>query len=225
MTPCGDLQRVAPFHINVGGTYNVFEAAHQRGIRQVINISSCAVIYHRIIDPIDGHVNKVFVDAQTSPAFRGEYGLSKYLQEQIGWHYAQSYGFSVPTFRPWWVVDATTGLTRLNDHLIDDPVDALGSAGWVDRYDLGEAVLAAIKRPDLMQEIFYPMSTQDSHSFFDVNYLMERLGWQPRLSFRGGGTPTQSKRTGPLLTSPIKNNQVSIGSRACKRPDGRPLYR
>jgi nucleoside-diphosphate-sugar epimerase len=181
--PRGDLQRVAPFHINVGGTFNVLEAAQQRGIRQVINISSCAVIYHRIIDPVDGHVNKIFVDAQTSPAFRGEYGLSKYLQEQIGWHYAQSYGISTPTFRPWWVVDASAGLTRFNDRLVDDPVDALGSAGWVDRYDLGEAVLAAINRPDLTQEIFYPMSTDDGYTFFDVKYLEETLGWRPSYRF------------------------------------------
>lgn len=181
--PRGDLLRVAPFHINVSGTYNVFEAAQQRRIHQVINISSCAVIYHHIIDPVDGHVNKIFVDAQTSPAFRGEYGLSKYLQEQIGWHYAQSYGISAPVFRPWWVVDASAGITRFNDSLVDDPVDALGSAGWVDRYDLGEAVLAAIKHPDLSREIFYPMSTQDSYSFFDVNYLQQSLGWQPRFRF------------------------------------------
>ncbi len=177
-----DFNLVTPFHINVGGTFNVFEAARQRGIHKVVNLSSGAVIYHQIIDPIDNHIHQIRVGADTPPAVREDYGITKLLQEQIGWYYSYHYGLSVPTLRPWWVVDGETGLTRLDHRLEDDPIDALGSAGWVDRWDLGEAVRLSLEK-EIAYGIFYLASTEYSNLFFDLEPARQVLGWQPRYRF------------------------------------------
>jgi nucleoside-diphosphate-sugar epimerase len=177
-----DFNLVTPFNINVAGTFNIFEAARQRGIHKVVNLSSCAVIYHHIIDPVDNHIHPVKVNAATSPSVREDYGVTKLLQEQIGWYYAGHYGLSVPTLRPWWVIDGETGLTRLGHRLEDDPIDALGSAGWVDRCDLGEAIRLSLEQ-EFAYGVFYIASTDSSEDFFDLEPTRQVLGWQPHYRF------------------------------------------
>jgi len=180
--PRPDFTLVTPFNINVDGAFNVFEAARQRRIHKVVNLSSGAVIYHHIIDPLDNHIHRVKVNADTAPAVRGDYGITKLLQEQIGCYYASHYGLSVPTLRPWWVIDGETGLTRLGHRLEDDPIDALGSAGWVDRCDLGEAVRLGLEQ-DIAYGIFYIAATASSDDFFDLEPTRRVLRWQPAYRF------------------------------------------
>jgi nucleoside-diphosphate-sugar epimerase len=176
-----DNTNLLPFRVNVNGTYNVFEVARQLGLRQVVNISSAAVVYDHIINR-SGVVQNYQVTADSPPNFRSHYGLTKYLQEQIGDFYAREHGFSVLTLRPWWVVDGLTNLNRLGVDLVHD-VHPLTPAGLCCRTDVGEMVHLALQRPDLKTDVFYPVTGPGSERYFDLAHNEQVLGWRPRYRF------------------------------------------
>src|SRR5882724_10620319 len=77
--------------INIVGTYNVFEAARQQGVKRVVFASSNhAIGFYRRTQRID-HT------AQPRPDSR--YGLSKAFGEALGHLYADKHGLSVISLR------------------------------------------------------------------------------------------------------------------------------
>ncbi len=155
-----DNTNLLPFRVNVDGTYNLFEVARQLGLRQVVNISSAAVVYDHIIAR-SGQVQDYQVTADSPPNFRSHYGLTKYLQEQIGDFYAREHDFSVITLRPWWVVDGPAHQNRLGVDLTRD-VHPLTPAGLCCRSDVGQMVHRALQRPDIRTDVFYPVTSPNS---------------------------------------------------------------
>ncbi len=176
-----DNTNLLPFRINVDGTYNLFEVARQIGIRQVVNISSAAVVYDHIIDR-SGQIQDYRVTADSPPNFRSHYGLTKCLQEQIGDFYAREHDFSVITLRPWWVVDGPAHKNRLGVDLTLD-VHPLSPAGLCCRSDVGEMVHLALLRPDIRTDVFYPVTGPNSERYFDMAHAEQVLGWRPRYRF------------------------------------------
>lgn len=176
-----DNTNLLPFRVNVDGTYNLFEVARQLGIRQVVNISSAAVVYDHLIAR-NGQVQDYQVTAASPPNFRSHYGLTKYLQEQIGDFYAREHDFSVITLRPWWVVDGPAHQNRLGVDLIYD-VHPLTPAGLCCRTDVGEMVHLALQHPEIRSDIFYPVKSPNSERYFDIAHAEQVLGWRPRYHF------------------------------------------
>jgi nucleoside-diphosphate-sugar epimerase len=173
---------ILPYHINVTGSFYIFETARQLGVRQIVNLSSAAVVFHHIVDREDGNIRQFQLRGDTPPNFRGFYGLNKHLQEQIGAFFARVYELSVVTFRPWWAVDGPTYTNRYGVDLSQD-THPLSPVGLVCRYDLGEAVQRALERPDIQYDVFYPVSGPCSERYFDVEHVQRELSWYPRYTF------------------------------------------
>jgi nucleoside-diphosphate-sugar epimerase len=178
-----DFTSVQTFQVNVTGTLYLLEAARQLRLQQVVLLSSARVIWDHFVGRNGETLSPGFqANAETPLNFSDAYGLSKYLQEQLGQFYADEYGISITLFRPWWVVDGATDTNRMNIPLAKDTIP-LSPAGMVDRNDLGEACYLALQHPEISCEIFYPVSGPDCERYFDIQPLIRRLGWQPVYSF------------------------------------------
>jgi nucleoside-diphosphate-sugar epimerase len=170
------------YRVDVTGTFNIFEVARQSGIRQVVVLSSSAVIFDHITSWEDKVVHVYHVDAHSPPRYHSFYGFVKHMQEQIGLHYAQNDGMSVTILRPWWVVDGPTYRTKLGHPLAED-IHPLTPTGMLCRTDLGEICHLALQHPDIQYDIFYPVAGPWVERFFDVEHLKQVLGWIPRFTF------------------------------------------
>ena len=191
-----DFTNLLPFQVNVAGTFNLFEAARQIGIHQIVNISSAAVVFHHIVDPHDGSIHPYRLTAESPLNYRGYYGMNKHLQEQIGDFFAREGGMSVITLRPWWIVD---GLENKNRYGVDLTLDIhpLTPAGLICRYDLGELIYLALQRPDIRSDIFYTVTGPGSDRFFDTVHLEGVLGWKPRCDFHELATTWKGRQGQP----------------------------
>ena len=178
-----EIGNILFYRTAVYGSFNVFEAARQIGVQQVVNMSSAAVVFHHIIDQADGSVHEFKVDADTPVCANGFYGFTKDIQEQIAEFYAREYEMSVVTLRPWWVVDGPTSRNRYGVSLTED-THPLSPAGLVCRYDLGEACHLALEHSDIQYDVFYPVAGPMSERYFDVEHIQRELGWQPRYTFQ-----------------------------------------
>lgn len=187
-----DYSQILPFHINVAGTFNLFEAIRQMGIRQVVNISSAAVVFHHIVDRNDGSIHKYRLTAETPLNYRGYYGFNKHLQEQIGQFYAREGDLSVITLRPWWIVDGPKNSNRYGVDLTLD-THPLTPAGLICRYDLGEIVYQSLQHPEIRYDILYPVTGPGSELYFDTDHLQDVLGWKPRYDFQELATTWKGK--------------------------------
>jgi uronate dehydrogenase len=141
---------------NLVGTYNVFEAARQAGVKRIVFASSNhAVGYYRRADT---------VDHASLPKPDGRYGLSKVFGEAIGSLYADKYGLEVFAVR----IGAMT----------PEPVDVRRLAIWVHPDDLAALVDLGLSLPGLRFEIVYGMS-ENKRTWWDNNNAL-RLGYRPK---------------------------------------------
>jgi nucleoside-diphosphate-sugar epimerase len=162
----------------VGGTVVLLEAAHRAGIERFVLVSSSAVV--------TGYPRGTWIDASTPPSFAGLYGLTKWLQEEVGRQYAAEHGMVVPILRPWVIVDGPTRRMRLGGPL--DATDAVGHDGpfgWVDRTDFAEACALALTAPLLGAPVFHLMPNPIGKRWFDTEPAERLLGWRPRWDFAG----------------------------------------
>ena len=121
---------------NIVGTYNVFEAARNAGVRRVVFASSNHVIgFHRA-----AHV--VGVKEPARPDSR--YGVSKVFGEALGRLYADKHGLSVACLR--------IGSFRQR------PQSARQLATWVSPRDLTQLVRRCIDAPDYHFLVLYGVS-------------------------------------------------------------------
>lgn len=109
---------------NIGGTYNVYEAARRNGLRRIVFASSnhCVGMHEvldapRIYDPGFGHV----IGTQEPYRPDGLYGVWKAFGETLGRFYSDKYGMQIACIRIGSITDA------------DDPRDpsVRESSGWL----------------------------------------------------------------------------------------------
>jgi nucleoside-diphosphate-sugar epimerase len=169
--------------ITAGGTVQLLEVARQQKVRQIVLISSTAVVLEYVVDR-ENKAHEYMLTAQTPYRYWGIYSFSKMLQEQICEHYARTYDMSTIVLRPCWVVDGPSHSTKFGTSL-SNPGESFVFAptGFVDRYDLGLACHQALLRPDISYDIFYPVVGPRPERFFDVEHLNRELDWQPRYTF------------------------------------------
>jgi uronate dehydrogenase len=112
------------YGINIGGTYNVFEAARQNGVKRIIFASSnhCVGMHEvqrapGIYEPASGFVLSTFEPYRPD----GLYGVWKAFGETLGRYYSDKYGIQVACIRIGSITQA------------DDPRDesVRNSSGWL----------------------------------------------------------------------------------------------
>ena len=84
------------YRANKIGTENVYEAAHQAGLKRIVHISTFGVYKLRIGRAV----------TEDSPQYEGEkreggaYRATKQMSEALAWNLAKKYGFQLTTLRP-----------------------------------------------------------------------------------------------------------------------------
>jgi uronate dehydrogenase len=141
---------------NIIGCHNLFEAAHQAGVRRVVFASSNHAVgfYPRR--------RKIGTDVPVRPDSR--YGVSKAFGEALGALYAYKHGMRVTCLRIGNVADA--------------PVDRRRLAIWLRPEDLAQLVRIGLDHPDIRYEIFYGASDNERAWWDNANAY--RYGYRPQ---------------------------------------------
>ncbi|MGE0559946.1 MAG: NAD-dependent epimerase/dehydratase family protein [Burkholderiales bacterium] len=156
----GGIPREAPWpailEANIIGSYNVFEAARECGVRRVVFASSNhAVGFHRVAQTIG-------IDAGPRPDSR--YGVSKVYGEALGRLYADKYGLSVACLR--------IGSFR------DRPEDARQLSTWISPRDMVQLVGRCIDAPEYRYLVLYGVSANTRSRW--KNPQAARIGYAPQ---------------------------------------------
>ena len=163
---------------NVIGTYNVFEAARQAGVKRVVFASSGATISRHEMDspyselvngpaeplpdewPMITHLSGVRPD--------GLYGCSKIWGEALGRHYCDQYGLSVICVR--------IGAVQSTDR----PFEPRHFSVWCSQRDIAQMLEKCITAPDdVRYDVFYAVSN-NQRNYRDFTHAKDVLGYVPQ---------------------------------------------
>ena len=140
---------------NIVGTYNLYEAAREAGVKRVVFASSNhAVGFH----PRDHTIDH---DVAVRPDTR--YGASKAFGEAIGALYADKHGIRVFNIRI--------------GNVADVPIDRRRLSIWLAPADLLQLVRIGVEHPDVHCEIVYGAS-DNARAWWD-NARAHALGYRP----------------------------------------------
>lgn len=156
----GGVPREGPWEAilenNIVGTYNVFEAARQCGVKRVVFASSNHVIgYYRA-------ERKVGIEELPRPDSR--YGVSKVFGEALGRLYADKHGLSVACLR--------IGSFR------ERPQNARQLATWISPRDMVQLARCCIDAPDYRFLVLYGVSNNTRNRWH--NPAAELIGYKPQ---------------------------------------------
>jgi len=158
--------------INVGGTYNAFEAARRAKVKRVIFASSNhAIGFHR---------RERFIDNSVVPRPDTRYGVSKVFGEAVGRLYADKYGMEVVCIRI--------------GHVSVRPMYDVDRHIWISPRDLAQLLEIALERTPLHFEVLYGVS-DNRLRWWSLDRARE-LGYRPkdaateRVTLKRPGPPT-----------------------------------
>jgi nucleoside-diphosphate-sugar epimerase len=161
-----------PFDVNVKGTANLFFAAAEAGIRQVVVISSGAAVGGNF----SGRRKvRATVDLPVRPGlYMPLYALTKACQEVIAEFHHRYSKMNVGVLRLGNILSADDP-----NHVIDkyDMVYEVRHIGSSERRDVGLAARLALEKPDLGYQVFYVISTPEADQWFEMEPL-RKLGWK-----------------------------------------------
>jgi uronate dehydrogenase len=143
--------------VNIEGTYNLFEAARQAGVRRVVFASSNHVTGFYPSDTVIG------VDAPPRPD--SYYGVSKVFGEALGRLYHDKWGLEVVSLR--------IGIFR------PVPTDVRQLALWLSPRDGAELVRCAVTAPDIGYLTVLGVSA-NARSYWDDGESARLLGFRPQ---------------------------------------------
>ena len=140
---------------NIEGTYNVYEAARQQGVKRVVFASSNHTMgFYQRTETVD-HLSVPRPDTR--------YGVSKVFGEALASLYADKYGVQSMCIRI--------------GNVAVKPLDARRLAIWVSPRDLAQLIGIGLDHPDIRHEIVYGVS-QNQRGWWD-NRNAIRLGYRP----------------------------------------------
>ena len=144
------------YDINLGGTYNVFEAAKQAGVERVVFASSNHAIGFYPRSQRISERDRVRPDSR--------YGVSKAFGEALGSLYADKYGLRVLSIRI--------------GNVAPEPVDRRRLSIWISPRDLAQLVRIGLDHPDLYNEVFFGAS-DNQRGWWDMS-TPARFGYSPK---------------------------------------------
>ena len=161
---------------NITGTYNVFEAAREAGVKRVVFASSGAAVSGIESDkPYSDLVAGRYEGLQSWPILThlsplrpsGLYGASKVWGEALGRHYADAHGLSVICVR----------IGRV--HAEDRPLSAREFAVWCSQRDIARFLESCVDAPETVRcEIFF-CTSRNKWGYRDLEHPRAVLGWEP----------------------------------------------
>ena len=157
---------------NIIGTRNVFEAARDAGVRQVVFASSNHVVgmYEKDGAPaVYRPDDPTLVDEQATPRPDSLYGVSKGFGELIGRYYAERHGLCVICLRIGWVWEKEETPTG----------HAQAEAIWLSHRDCAQLVSRALDADDVRWAVVYGISN-NPRAFWSLRGAREILGYEPQ---------------------------------------------
>jgi nucleoside-diphosphate-sugar epimerase len=163
------LEPGRPFAVNVQGTYHVFEAARQAGVRKFVLISSAPVHL-----PQSGSgIRAAEASWESSPREDHLYDLTKRLQETIARDFSATFGLEVVVLRAGHIVDGQTDRDAKSRDLADLQYCR---GGWVCRHDLAQACLLALGLDKPGYTAFHIIGASEARRYFDIDRTEKMLG-------------------------------------------------
>ncbi|MGB0578765.1 MAG: NAD-dependent epimerase/dehydratase family protein [Limisphaerales bacterium] len=141
---------------NIIGTHNIFQAAKDAGIKQIINASS----HHAV----GCYQRGEHIDHQTPPRPDSNYGLSKAFSEASASCFADKFAMNILSIRIGFVGEQVIDERRLHT--------------WCSPRDLAQLIHLGLSNFDLGHQIVYGVS-ENPDPFFD-NSNATRLGYVPQ---------------------------------------------
>ncbi len=163
---------------NVLGTYNVFEAARQAGVKRVIFASSGSVILGYTQESPwreleNGEYDKLppswpMLTHETPHRPNSIYGCSKIWGEALARHYSDAYGISALCVRFGWIPET------------DRPGPSRTFAVWCSHDDAAQMIERCIEAgEDVRFDVFYAVS-DNRYGYRDLGRAKEVIGFEPR---------------------------------------------
>lgn len=158
----------ADFHskllpVNVAGTYNVFEAARQAGVKRVIYASTGQVILN--------YGRETHVTVEMPPRPSTVYACTKIFGESLARWYAETHGMSMLVIRLCYFRAYDDPLLREAGH----PVQY----DWCSPRDLTQLLVKCL-HTDLKFGIFFGISKNAKGGQWDLGNAKELLGYEPQ---------------------------------------------
>lgn len=132
----------ATWLVNMKGLFNVLQASHLEGVRQVVHIGSCHSVWPGSVGQGDVKGAR-FMDAETRRPDGGLYATQKRLQEEMCRQFHDAHALPVAVFRPDYIIDSRLGIGRHREDLRGtSPINP----SWVCRHDIAQACRLAIEK-------------------------------------------------------------------------------
>jgi len=163
---------------NIIGTYNVFEASRQAGVKRIVYASSGSTVsgweqvqpYRALVSGDYDMVMKPWpmVTHETPVRPTGVYGATKVWGEALAWHFTDSSDMSVICLR--------IGLVNQEDR----PTDARQFSVWCSQRDISQMVERCIEAPpELKFDLFYAVS-RNKWGYRDISHARAVVGYDPQ---------------------------------------------
>jgi nucleoside-diphosphate-sugar epimerase len=172
----GNPEWEAVLRHNITGTYNVFEAARQAGVKRVVFASSGAAVSGIESDkPYSDLVAGRYEGLASWPMLThlsplrpsGLYGASKAWGEALGRHYADTHGLSVLCVR--------IGRVRAEDR----PMSAREFSVWCSQRDIVRLIERCIEAPETLRYDIFFGTSRLKWGYRDLKHPRAVLGWEP----------------------------------------------
>jgi nucleoside-diphosphate-sugar epimerase len=164
-------------HANVIGTYNVFEAARQAGVRRVVFASSGATVSAiQKEEPFRALAEGRYADAaagwpllthESMPRPAALYGVSKVWGEVLARHFVDTSPLSILCLRIGYVSRA------------DRPIEPAHFANWCSQRDIVQAIGRAVEAPDELRYDIFFVTSNNKWSYRDLQHTRDVLGFVP----------------------------------------------
>lgn len=174
---------------NLVGTYNVFEASRDAGVRRVIFASSNHATGGFYLVPPWKHIADGDFDQLTAGEYAlvdesypirpdGFYGVSKAFGEAIGSYYADYHQLSSIHLRIGWFISS------------DDPsFSPFALSLWLSHRDAAQIVQKSIDAPDSLRYGVYYATSDNMWKIFDIGRAKRELGYEPEDGAGGDYVP------------------------------------
>jgi uronate dehydrogenase len=154
------VEQIVP--ANIVGAYNIFQAAHEAGVRRIVFASSCHTVPFRHAEAV------IDVDDPYRP--ETTYGVSKAFGEVLGRYYHEWFGVEFVAIRIGWLLPN------------DDPelhTSALKRGIWLSPRDAIALLRLAIEKPGVGYAVVFGTSLT-SPEVVSLRAARERLGYEPQ---------------------------------------------
>lgn len=172
---------------NIIGTYNMFEASREAGVKRVLYASSNQVAFgyrdrQDILAVLSGKTEEGFgpvepkIDHTMPTRPLNLYSCSKVFGEGLSHMYASTTPMSVIVLRFGWVLAA------------DKPPQPYGHSVWCSQRDCVQFVEKAILAPSEVKFDIFFVHSQNEQNFVDIQHGMDVLGYLPEDGANPSGT-------------------------------------